>query len=148
MYKWKGAQNVWLHSSDLLVWVFLLHHVCRHTWMSWNTNTNIQHPPYRRVVRSRTSEVSKTRNVLMWKTFSFLWHPCLNTVWHPKYDSFCFSTLRRNRSVILSEHHQMFDVFCNSPPSGRGGRGAAGLLNGVFIHPPVGGQPARPPVRG
>lgn len=36
--------------------------------------------------------------------------------------------------------------FRYSPPSARG-RGAAGLLNGVFIHPPVGGQPARPPVR-
>lgn len=35
---------------------------------------------------------------------------------------------------------------CNSPPSARG-RGAVGLLKGVFIHPPVEEQPTTPAVR-
>ena len=38
----------------------------------------------------------------------------------------------------------VFDESLYSPPSARGGRGAVGLLNGVFIHPPVrGSQPGR-----
>ena len=51
-------------------------------------------------------------------------------------------------NMFLSPQTNTISIFgvccvCNSPPSARG-RGAAGLLNGVFIHPPVGGsQPGR-----
>lgn len=72
--------------SHLLVWVLFLHHVCRNTWMSWNTNTHSQHLSFWRsrwcVQGLTTWWINKSRVVTQTGAVRSVWPSCIFWFFH------------------------------------------------------------------